>query len=425
MEIQPILAALRRHKLTTVLLALQVALTCTVVSNAVFMIVQRVKLVTTPSGVDERALSLVTADDLQVGPNPLSLHQTDVAALRRLPGVKSAAIVDYVPFSGVQNSLGICGGLDAMHAAATSGSPLTEVRGCAEPAQYDGGPGVLQALGLKLVAGRDFRATEYIPGKRNYSFGAVPGAIISEALAARLFPSHPHQAVGRSLYFGSMGYAHITGIPIVGVVQRLQRGVFMRGSSDGLSMLLPIEPNHDSATFALRSKPADRTRVMREALAKLNALRPMRQLSASAAETYTQVRARYFGRDTTMIGMLVAATLGLLFVTAIGVAGLANFWVQQRTHTIGIRRAVGATRSDILRYFQTENFLIVSFGVVPGLIMAIGVNLLLMKYFEMPHLPLWYLLIGAVTLWLLGQIAVLVPALRAAAVSPAVATRNL
>jgi len=126
-----------------------------------------------------------------------------------------------------------------------------------------------------------------------------------------------------------------------------------------------------------------------------------------------------------MIGLLIASALGLLFVTALGIAGLANFWVQQRTRSIGIRRAIGATRSDILRYFQTENFLIVTGGIVLGGVLAVALNLLLMTHYELPRLPLWYLPIGALALWSLGQLAVLSPALRAARVPPVVATRSV
>jgi putative ABC transport system permease protein len=90
-----------------------------------------------------------------------------------------------------------------------------------------------------------------------------------------------------------------------------------------------------------------------------------------------------------------------------------------------MRRALGATRGDILRYFQTENFLIVSAGVVLGAAFAYALNLFLMHRFELPHLPADYLLVGAMALWVLGQLAVLGPALRAAAVPPVVATRSV
>jgi putative ABC transport system permease protein len=141
------------------------------------------------------------------------------------------------------------------------------------------------------------------------------------------------------------------------------------------------------------------------------------------AQTFAQLRADYFRHDRTMLGLLLAAATGLLLVTAVGIAGLASFWVQQRRRAIGIRRAIGATRRDILLYFQVENFLIVGGGIVLGVVLACVLNLALMEHYELPHLPLSYLPFGAIALWLLGQFAVLGPALRAAAVPPVVATR--
>jgi putative ABC transport system permease protein len=86
---------------------------------------------------------------------------------------------------------------------------------------------------------------------------------------------------------------------------------------------------------------------------------------------------------------------------------------------------LGATRADILRYFQTENFLIVTFGIVIGMLLAYGLSLWLMLHYELPRLPLFYLPVGALALWAIGQLAVLGPALRAAAVPPVVATRTV
>ena len=65
------------------------------------------------------------------------------------------------------------------------------------------------------------------------------------------------------------------------------------------------------------------------------------------------------------------------------------------------------------------------FGIVLGMLLAYGINQLLMSKYELPRLPLHYLPIGAIALWLLGQVAVFGPARRAAAVPPAVATRSV
>ena len=125
-----------------------------------------------------------------------------------------------------------------------------------------------------------------------------------------------------------------------------------------------------------------------------------------------------------MIGLLLIVSGLLLLVTALGIIGLASFWVQQRTKQIGIRRALGATRAQILRYFQTENFLLAGIGIVVGMLLAYLLNQWLMGRYELPRLPLLYLPVGAVLLWLLGQIAVFGPARKAASIPPAVATRS-
>lgn len=126
-----------------------------------------------------------------------------------------------------------------------------------------------------------------------------------------------------------------------------------------------------------------------------------------------------------MAWMLLAMIVALLVVTALGIVGLASFWVQQRNKQIGIRRALGATRRQILGYFQTENLLLATLGIVLGMIGAYGINQLLMSHYALPRLPAIYLPVGATALWLLGQIAVLGPARRAAQVPPAVATRSV
>ncbi len=104
---------------------------------------------------------------------------------------------------------------------------------------------------------------------------------------------------------------------------------------------------------------------------------------------------------------------------------MASFWVAQRTKQIGTRRALGATRTSILRYFLTENFLITSVGLMLGAILTYGFSFWLMTNYQAKLLPWHYVPIGFLCLWALGQLAVLGPATRASRVSPAVATRSV
>ncbi|MCX7513664.1 ABC transporter permease [Frateuria hangzhouensis] len=409
MQLRPIFSSLRHHKLTATLLVLQVAFTLAIVANASFMVVQRLQRMGTPSGVTEDELSMIRVEGIGKDDNHQARHLADLDALGRLPGVRSAvAIGPSLPFSGNINSYGACPSQEALERAIAASS--LDHSGCLSIDTYAGSPGFVRTLGLQLIAGRDFTAGEYVTGD-------VSAVMLTQAAARRLFPGQ--EALGRMVYAGKQGSR------VVGIVRDVMRPLLRGDGSDHEVMLWPQLPDGDSVTYLLRSAPQHRGRVLAAAAAALQRLDSRRLIPASGQRTFAQLRAHYFQRDRTMVGLLVAAGLGLLFVTVLGISGLANFWVQQRTRTIGIRRAIGATRVDILRYFQAENFLIVGGGVLLGMLLALALNLLLMSRYELPRLPLAYLPVGALALWLLGQLSVLAPALRASRVPPVVATRSV
>jgi putative ABC transport system permease protein len=188
-------------------------------------------------------------------------------------------------------------------------------------------------------------------------------------------------------------------------------------------MLLPLTPDGDSVTFALSTTSERRDRVLQRAIAVLGNRNPMRILDNP--KSFDQLRAEYFQREESMVTLLLVAGLALLTVTAAGIMGLATFWVRQRTRAIGIRRALGATRGDILQYFLVENFLIITGGILLGCVLALVLNWALVTYYEVQMLPVRYLATGALALWITGLVAGLSPALRAASVPPAVATRSI
>ena len=108
-----------------------------------------------------------------------------------------------------------------------------------------------------------------------------------------------------------------------------------------------------------------------------------------------------------------------------GIVGLAVFSINRRRKQIGTRRALGATRFSILRYFMTENLIISAAGVTLGAIMTVGFNMFLVQTFNMPRIDWFYAPIGMLALLLLGQLAVIGPARSAAAITPALATRSV
>lgn len=404
MSLPPLAASLLRHKLTVLLLMLQVGLTCAIVCNVAFMLAHRIQALRQPSGVAENELVSIESTDLDENAQPIVRHEADVAALRAIPGVVSAAAVDALPFDYHDWSNGITLVRDGPSRAAAT--------------VFNGTPGMVGTLGLHLTAGRDFLPNEHVPmgSAQNWNgIDKVPVTIVTRTLAEKLFPGQEP--------LGKVIYPDEAPVRIVGVIDHLLRPRTHEASENDYATVFPLLPDASDVTYVMRTAPADRERVLKQATETLYRLHANRILRH--AQTFTQLRADFFHRNRSMIALLIGASIGLLFVTALGITGLASFWVQQRKRSIGIRRAVGATRRDILRYFQTENFLIVSSGIVPGALLAYALNMVLMEHYEQPRLPLAYLAIGAAALWLLGQLAVLGPALRAAAVPPVVATRTV
>jgi putative ABC transport system permease protein len=209
---------------------------------------------------------------------------------------------------------------------------------------------------------------------------------------------------------------------VVGVVDHLLNPDLEANGHGGWNMFIPVTAVA-GGMYVMRVDPALRDAVSRDLPAVLDRVDDQRIVTGN--EVYARTVADYFHDDRALIWLLLSVVGCLLALTALGVVGLSSFWVQQRTRQIGIRRAIGATRGDILRYFQAENFLIVSLGIAIGSLGAVGLNLWLMKRYELSHMPPAWLGAGALVLWALGQLAALGPALRAAAVPPVVATRSV
>lgn len=404
---RPMLASFTRHKLTVLLLVLQVTATFAIVCNVGFMIALRTTQLRQPSGIAEQ--QLVTIDSVGIGEheNPLARHAADLSVLRTIPGVQSVAAVDTLPLTHDDWSNGV----------STSPQDQHGVHNISASA-YNGTRGELATLGLKLIEGRDFQSDDYLPEGIPQDWNGIDKVavtIVTRALAQRLFPDG--HALGRDLYLGG---EHP--VRVVGVIAHLLRPQLRDADSNEYAMLFPMLPDDNAVTYVLRSAPEDRERILKAASTAL--LQADGERILSHAQTFEAWRDAYFSRDRTMIGLLLAAAIGLLLVTAIGIAGLASFWVQQRRRATGVRRALGARRSDILHYVQIENLLIIGLGVALGMLLACLLNALLMQVDELPRLPLYYLPIGALALCLLGQLAVLGPARRAAAVQPMEAVRS-
>ena len=409
MHIQPILAALRRHKAGTVLIALQIALTLAIVCNALFIIHQRLAHMDEPSGVDEANLFVIRNlwGAQYSTPELVERIKEDVATLRQIPGVQDVTASNQYPLEGG-------GAWDNFITMKPDQRTKTS-----DASYFTGDASFLSTLGVKLIAGRDFRPDE-IQSRGMREKVTSPVAIVSKAMADKLFPHG--DALGKNFY--AMTSEPIT---IVGIVDVLHRADVATWSTSyyGESMVVPIRIAMPwGVYYIVRAKPGQLDAAMRAAPKALYAQNRMRMIDPNdGLLSFGEVRRRAFESDRGMAILMSVICAVLLAITAAGIVGLTSFWVGQRRKQIGVRRALGATHGDILRYFMTENLLISLGGVGIGVLLAFGLNLWLVTRFTLSVLPLAYVAGGIAVLLLLGQGAVFAPALRASRVSPIEATR--
>jgi putative ABC transport system permease protein len=404
MEAGPILSAMRRNKVGALVIVAQTAITLAILCNSLFLIQQRMRSSNRPTGAQEE--SIFTIANQWVG-NPQDLGarlQADLAALRSVPGVVDAFVSNSYPLSNGGWDDGISLAPDDQHWVTVGALYFSDEHG-------------LPALGLKLIAGRNFTAAE-IADRTELTAEPPSALIVSQALATKLFPNG--DALGKSIYLSSQ--KHMT--PIVGIVERLQEPwVSMGNRYVEHAMLQPYRYVSNYSHYIVRVKPGQLNPAMKEAQRQLLALSRARILDKT--RTMTESRRLVYKDDRGLAIILAVVSATMLVVTALGIIGITSFWVAQRRRQIGIRRAMGATRTAILRYFQTENLMIATAGTVLGIALAMALNFWMAGRFEMARLQIGYTLIAAVVVLLLGQLAVLWPALRAASISPVAAIRNM
>jgi putative ABC transport system permease protein len=419
MNVHPIFAALRKHKAGVFLIGLQIALTLAIVCNIVAIVGPMVQRIHRPTGLVEQDLFLTAQSyvDAPSGTHPDvlekldSMQLTDLAALRALPDIQDVTPVSSLPL--LRDNI----------IAAVSTKPA-QPRGMTRATVFHGDQQMLPTLGLRLVAGRDFTRADV----RHVAVGDLKPAvvIVTQALVDGLFPHG--DALGKPIYLNGNSEPST----IVGVVARM-----LTSDADGPqsiawnSVLVPARIDGAATMYAVRAKPGRTRAAIGEARAALFKVDPMRiiqdggRYDMSGIHTFAQVRAWGYAADNFIVLVLTVVCVILLAVTCVGMTGLTSFWVSQRHKQIGIRRALGATRAHILHYFQLENLLIAGGGCVAGIVLAIGINLMLLRMFQMDRMPVWYMVVGVVVILALGQLAVFVPARRASNVPPVVATRSV
>jgi putative ABC transport system permease protein len=274
----------------------------------------------------------------------------------------------------------------------------------------------LATYGLRLIAGRNFAPAEVVPGSQNAD-PVVGSVIITEDLSRALFPSG--QSLGKTVYMSDQPRT------IVGIIADMEVPSVGTRTFAYRSVLLPVrfaDPGGNS--YIVRTQPGAAEYIRQSVTSALYKTSRLRMLDRSkGALRFSTLRNKAYANDRGLVILLTSASIILLLATAGGIIGTTTFWVDGRRRTLGMRRALGARRRDILAYILAENFLIVLLGICCGSIIALAANISLMHYLALKSLPPAYVSLTSLFVLLLGQCAALPPARRAARVPPSEAMR--
>jgi putative ABC transport system permease protein len=403
---RPILSALLRNRTGAVLVAIQIAIALAILVNAVYIVKQRADKIGRPTGMDTNNILVVSSSGFTRDYDTIGAIRDDLAYIRGVPGVIAASAVNSIPLSSAGSARTLANHPDGNFTDGENGQ-LIEI-------DEQG----IDALGLHIIAGRNFRAEEIQPPIDRTSTARFESEIIvTKAMADVLYPGQ--NAVGKPIYDNLRHPA-----TIIGIVERMQ-AAWPDYTHIGSVFFLPRLPFsfYQSMFYIVRAEPGRRDAVARTVEEHLSASNPNRIIDW--IRPLQSFKDRSYGTDKNTEYFLVTVTAVLVAISMLGIFGLATFNVSTRTKQIGTRRAVGARRGDIVRYFMVENAMITSTGIAVGCALALGVGYYLSLQYKLPRLDLYYLVGGIPVLWIIGQLSVWQPARKASTVSPSVATRTV
>jgi putative ABC transport system permease protein len=391
-----------QQRFRKILVGAQVALSVTLLAGAALLITSFVKLSRQSIGFHPENMwtGLVTLP--QAGyPDPAARQrfvEKTLAALRAIPSIQSATISGDIP----------------LIAAAASNMLYTRPDGEILPvdkraaaAYHQIAPDYLKTFGIPLVAGREFDQHD-IAGNQNVM-------LISQAGARKVFGNE--NPIGKTLLisFSSMP------VEIVGVVGDVRtRSV---ANPDEVELYRPwAQENIQFAVIAVRS-PLREDAVTKVVQSALNTVDP--GLAIAIPQSMDAIVAQALGQARLMTWLLGIFSGAALLLATVGIYGAVAYTVEQRTGEIGIRMALGAQTTDVLRLIVNQGMRPVIFGLVVGLAAAVALGRLIASqlYQTSAHNPQ----LLAATMSILGLAALLAcvfPARRAAMVDPVQALRT-
>lgn len=406
-----------RNRLRESLVVAELALALVLLIGAGLLMNSFVKLQNIDPGFDPHNVLTMTVSlsgaTQYVGPSREAFYQQVLSQIKALPGVESASAINHLPLAGDQWSRGLT----------IEGRPLPPPGQEVVAVFRVSRPGYFQTMGIPLRAGRDFtdRDTPDAPGV----------VMINESLAKRQWPND--NPIGKRITIGDVRVnSSGTGprwMTIVGVVKDVKQDNWMGQPYN--EFYLPFQQSQDfyasnsrqytSMTLVVRTNvdPQSLTKAVQEAVSSID-----RNLPVSSILTMEQVVANTLWQQRFNL-QLIGLFAGLaLVLAAIGLYGVMAYSVAQRTHEVGLRMALGAQRSDVMKLIVGQGMKLALLGVVLGVIASFGLTRLMSRLlFDVNATDPVTFAVIAVVMLLTALLACWLPARRATKVDPLVALR--
>ena len=404
MEFGPIFKSLKQRKALATLIILQIAITLTALTISVIVTMATLKEWNLPSGLDQQNLVAVYP---QIFDEKLVLKdvlEQDIETLKNIPGVSVVTPAINIPFS-----------------ARNVREIYHQVGEDAQSYQtnfFDFDYNAIDVLGVELIAGRVFSDTDIIRQDPSVSKLKPSVVMISESMAKALFADT--NAVGQTIYLEKDGYP----VEIIGIYSGFMNGERLNWL--GMSYRSVIRPlveyqNGRDPNYLLRVEPGKGDAFLETIRSKLYQ-KQGRFIQGVEFLTRTQKR-MYDGRGSRSILQLGISVI-LLIITGLGISGLISFLVAQQKKQIGTRRALGAKKWQIMRYYLLENSIITWIGIILGSIFSVALLIMLAEDSGLELTGLGWMFAMAFFIWLVSIVSAVYPSRRAAQVAPAIVTRG-
>jgi putative ABC transport system permease protein len=325
-------------------------------------------------------------------------YQQAIERVRALPGVQNVGAVSQLPLSGSYSS----------GTTTVERPPVADEDVSFEADRRVVTPDYFQAMNIPLVRGRFFTEQDNADGQRV--------AIIDEKFANRFWPGD--DPVGKRIKLGSSQQQ--PWITIVGVVGHIKH--YDLNTEGREQAYFPYTQNTASSMFlAVRTSgdPTSMASSVRSAIWSIDSEQPVSQINAMESLVSNSVAQARF--NTLLLGLFASIAM---ILAAVGVYGVMNYSVSQRTHEIGIRMALGAARRDILSLVLRQGITLAATGVGIGLAGAYLVTRLMESLLFGVSATDFTTFAGvALMLVLVAVLASYIPARRATRVDPIVALR--